>query len=210
MRTLDRAAATLAAIALSCGLAQAQGGKPAPARAPAAQPAAPQPQPAAQQPPPATAEAPAPAPGPKPWRTEILNFDNWSVTCQDFREPAPRRNCQAQMQVVRQGSQQVILTIVVAGDDKNVYRAAVSTPTGVAIQPGVDLAIGGQTRKIPFDTCEPARCTAVVVVDEKLVKDMSAGADIDATMVSNGGAAVKMSFSSKGFDKAWAALAAKP
>ncbi len=35
-------------------------------------------------------------------------------------------------------------------------------------------------------------------------------ADMDATVVSNAGQSVKMSFSSKGFDKAWAALAAKP
>jgi len=208
MRTWELAAATVAAIALGCGLAQAQGAKPAPSRAPVpaqAQPAPPQPAPQA-----APAAAEAPAPGPKPWRTEILNFDNWSVTCQDFREPAARRTCQAQMQVVRQGSQQVILTMIVAGDDKNVYRAAVSTPTGVAIQPGVDLAIGGQTRKIPFESCEPARCTAVVVIDDRLAKDMSSGADMDATVVSNAGQSVKMSFSSKGFDKAWAALAAKP
>lgn len=169
-----------------------------------AQPAPAQPAPAAQQP---AADAPPP---PQPWRTEILAFDAWSVTCQEFREPKPRKVCQAQMQVVRQGTQQIVLSLAVLADDKGVWRAAIGTPTGVAIQPGVDVAVqGAAARKAVYETCEPQRCLAALVLDEKTVKDFAAAPQLEATVVTNVGQAVKLTFPMKGFDKAWAALTAK-
>lgn len=195
--------AALAALALDAGVAQQRPAQPRAGGA-QAQPAPAQPAPAAPQP---AAEAPPP---PQPWRTEILNFDAWSVTCQEFREPKPRKVCQAQMQVVRQGTQQIVLSLVVLADDKGVWRAAIGTPTGVAIQPGVDVAAqGAAARKAIYETCEPQRCVAALVLDEKTVKDFAAAPQVEATVVTNTGQAVKLTFPMKGFDKAWAALAGK-
>lgn len=196
--------ALLGLAALDAGMAQQQ--RPAQPRRGGAQ-AQPAPAPA----PPAAAQPGAEAPPPpQPFRTEILNFDSWSVTCQEFRDPKPRKVCQAQMQVVRQGTQQVVLSLAVVADDKGVWRALVSTPTGVAIQPGVDVAVQGAAgRKAQYETCEPQRCIAALALDEKTVKDFAAAQQVEATVVTNAGQAIKLTFPMKGFDKAWPALAGK-
>ena len=85
-------------------LAQAS---PAPTRPPAPRTPAP-----AGQPPSAAAQAPggaaqptaaaAQAPAPQtPIRTEILNFDNWVVTCNEFAEGAKTRTCAAVLRMVQ-------------------------------------------------------------------------------------------------------------
>jgi len=59
--------------------------QPAQPQSPAAAQSQNQPQsPAPQQP------ASTPPPAPVPQRTEILRFDNWTVTCNEFAEPSPR------------------------------------------------------------------------------------------------------------------------
>jgi invasion protein IalB len=160
---------------------------------------------------PTTAQSPtAPAAStPQPWRTEIVVFDNWTVTCQDFREPKPRKICSGQMQVIRQGTQQVVLSLAIAPDDKGAMRALIATPTGIAIQPGVDFVTPGQpARKAAYETCEPSRCLATLAIDEKLAKELSAAQEIEASVVTNAGQSVKLSFPMKGFDKAWAQIVA--
>jgi invasion protein IalB len=192
-------------LAFDSGLAQQRPAQPRPGGAPA-QPAPAQPA----QPAPASPPAAEASPPPQPWRTEILNFDAWSVTCQEFREPRPRKVCQAQMQVVRQGTQQIVLSLAVLADDKGVWRAAIGTPTGVAIQPGVDVAVtGAAARKAIYETCEPTRCVAALALDDKTVKDFAAAPQLEATVVTNVGQAVKLTFPMKGFDKAWGALTGK-
>lgn len=46
-------------------------------------------------------------------RTEILAFDNWTVTCRDFAAGGPPRACQAALEMVQQaqgGPPQALLT----------------------------------------------------------------------------------------------------
>ena len=169
--------------------------------APVAAPSAPAPAPAAEQ-----AEAP-----PQPWRTEILNIEAWTVTCQDFLLPKAHRLCAAQLRVVRQGTAQVIMALNVSLDEAGRPKGLLTTPTGVLIGKGVDLAVAAAPpRKLAYEACDTSQCTAVIVFDEKLAKELQAAANVDVTLTAVNGSAIKVGFGVKGFDRALAALAAKP
>lgn len=191
-------AALCAAAALAAAPALAQ-------TKPAAKPAAPAAAPAAQAAPQAGQQA-----APQPWRTEIVAYDSWTTTCQEFREPKPQKLCNARMQIVREGTQQQVLTLVVAADDKGQMRAVFATPTGVAIAPGVDVVVGGApARKAAFESCDQARCLASLAADDKFIKDLGAATEVEASVITSVGQPVKLTFASKGFDKAWAHLNGK-
>ena len=179
--------------------AVAQAAKPA-AAAPVPAPA-PAPAPAAEQ-----AEAP-----PAPYRTEILNIESWTVTCQDYLLPKPHRNCGGQLRIVRQGTAQVIMALNVNADETGRPKGVLTTPTGVLISKGVDLGVGSAPpRKLAYETCDANQCTALVPFDEKLAKELQAAANVDVTITAINGSAIKVGFGVKGFDKVLAALGMKP
>lgn len=165
------------------------------------------------QPAPAAEPAPVaePAAAPSPYRTEILNIEAWVVTCQDFAQPKPRRNCTAQLRIARQGTTQIIMALTLVPDESGHHKAILTTPTGISVAPGVELAMAGiPARKLAFETCDASQCTAVAALDDKLIKDLTGAANVDVILTANTGSVVKVGFLVKGFDKAYAAMLAKP
>ncbi len=155
-----------------------------------------------------SAQETAPQPSvPQPYRTEILSFDNWSVTCQDFNEGKRKRICSAQLQVANTANNQVLLSwTIVQEETPGKLRSFLAVPTGVNIPAGLDVHFGAAMRKVPFDTCEPNRCTALVTIDAALVKDVTSAQNADVIVQGSNGKSVKFSFPLKGFDKAYLAL----
>jgi invasion protein IalB len=182
-------------------------------RLPLRQPATPQ---APAQPPPAAsaaAETPAGAPAQQapqpqiPTRTEILNFDGWVVTCNEFAEGARKRICQAVLQIVQQNTNQVVFSWTVGIDNNKQLVTVMQTPTGVAIPPGVELRIGrSPARKIPFASCDTGRCIATLIMDSTLVRDMSTTPTAEAVIQGLQGNNVQFNIQMKGFDRAYAVL----
>jgi invasion protein IalB len=185
---------------------------PPPHAAQAQSPAAAQSQSPPQNPAP---QQPAPA-APVPQRTEILRFDNWIVTCNEFTEPAPHRECAANMQVVAQGSNQVVLQWTLGFDNNHQPAVILQTPTGVAIAPGVELRFGTESdikagkaavRHATYTVCEANRCLATLPVDATLLKDMAAAQAAEVGVHSSQGTMVQFNIPMKGFDKAYPAAA---
>jgi invasion protein IalB len=174
---------------------------PPPAPAPAAEPRAQAGAPAA--PPPA-----APPPPPQiPTRTEILNFDNWVVTCNEFAEGPRKRVCSALLQILQQNTNQMVFTWAVAVDDKRQMITVMQTPTGVLIAPGIELKVGKiPPHKVPFASCDTGRCVATLPMDAALLQEMAAVPTAEAVIQGIQGNTVQFNIQMKGFDKAFAAL----
>jgi invasion protein IalB len=144
-----------------------------------------------------------------PHRTETVTFDDWSATCQDFVEGPKKRTCSAQLQVQQSGSAQIVLTWRVFINDGKQFVSVLQVPTGVMIVPGVELHLDkAASRKIGFESCEPARCTAGTVMDGAFVKEATAATTASVTLQAVNNNAVQIGFSMKGFDKASAHLRA--
>jgi invasion protein IalB len=173
---------------------------PPPAPAPAAEPRAQAGAPAA--PPPA-----APPPPQIPTRTEILNFDNWVVTCNEFAEGPRKRVCSALLQILQQNTNQMVFTWAVAVDDKRQMITVMQTPTGVLIAPGIELKVGKiPPHKVPFASCDTGRCVATLPMDAALLQEMAAVPTAEAVIQGIQGNTVQFNIQMKGFDKAFAAL----
>jgi invasion protein IalB len=190
--------------------AQAPTGRSTP-RAPAAAPAAAQPAvpaapaPAAQ--PTGGQPASAPAPPPIPTRTEILNFENWVVTCNEFAEGPKTRACSALLQIVQQNTNQIVFAWTIGFDNAKQIVTVMQTPTGVNIPPGIELRVGKvPPHKIPFASCDAGRCVATSPMDATLLREMTTVPTAEAIVQGSQGNTVQFTIQMKGFDKAFAAL----
>jgi invasion protein IalB len=151
--------------------------------------------------------AQAPAPSQIPARTEILNFENWSVTCNEFADAPRAKRCSALLQILQQNTNQVVFTWTVAMDEHKQLVAIMQTPTGVVIPPGVELKVGkSPAQKIPFASCDPGRCVATAPVDANLVREMTTSPTAEAIIQGSQGNTVQFNIQMRGFDRAYAVL----
>jgi invasion protein IalB len=149
----------------------------------------------------------APAPPQVPARTEILNFENWAVTCNEFADSPKAKRCSALLQILQQNTNQIVFTWTVALDDRRQLIAIMQTPTGVVIAPGVELRVGKlPSQKIPFASCDPGRCIATMTVDANLLREMTTSPTAEAVIQGSQGNTVQFNIQLKGFDRAYAVL----
>jgi invasion protein IalB len=189
-----------------------QGARPALPQPPArAEERAPRPQPEAGS---AQAQVPAAQPQPPqeapalkiPLRTEILRFDGWIVTCNEFEGPK-RRACSALLQIMQEKTNQTVFSWTVGLNNNKQVVSVFQTPTGVVIAPGLELRIGNSpARKIPFATCDNGRCVATTTVDANMLREMTTSPTAQAVIQSEQGKTIEFNIQMNGFDKAYAVL----
>jgi invasion protein IalB len=142
-----------------------------------------------------------------PTRTEILNFENWVVTCNEFAEGPRTRVCSALTQILQQNTKQVVFTWTIAVDKSKQLVTIMQTLTGVAIPPGVELRIGkSPPRKIPYASCDTGRCVATMTMDANLLREMTTSPTAEAIIQGSQGNTVQFNIQMKGFDRAYAIL----
>ena len=142
-----------------------------------------------------------------PQRTEIVKFDNWTVTCLEYPEGTPKKTCAAQLQVQQSGSNQVLLAWTVSLNDSKQFVTLLQTPTGVSIPSGVELQPEkAGKRKLSYESCEPARCTSTFTIDAALLRELSTAPTAQVVIFAANGQSVQFNIPIKGFDKASAHL----
>ncbi|WP_342362962.1 invasion associated locus B family protein [Terrarubrum flagellatum] len=168
-----------------------------------------QPRPAApQRPAPAQPAPSAPAPSTST-RTEILTFDNWTVTCRDGKEPTDKRLCAAELQITQpsNNSNVVVFAWQIGFNNAGALVSVLRFPPGLLLAPGVELKLSGkEPRKLPFTTCEPNRCDAATLMDDALIREIAATEQAEATIYASDGRGLKFTIQPKGFQQALAAL----
>jgi len=147
-----------------------------------------------------------PTAAPVPVRTEILNFENWTVTCREFEDPK-KRDCSAFLRVTRANTNQTLFTWTVGLDATKGPTATINTPTGVLIAPGVELQLDKTpVRKVPYIACDSSQCSATMPVDSILVRDMIAASNAELAFTAVNGSKLQFKFPINGFARAYAAL----
>jgi invasion protein IalB len=153
------------------------------------------------------AAAQAPAPPQVPTRIEILNFENWAVTCNEFADGPRSKRCSALLQILQQNTNQTVFSWTVALDERKQAVATMQTPTGVAIPPGIELRVGKfPAQKIPFASCDTGRCVATMTLDANLLREMTTSLTAEAVIQGSQGNTVQFNIQLRGFDKAYPAL----
>ena len=156
---------------------------------------------------PAPAQNATPAAPRIPTRTEILNFENWAVTCSEFADGPRPKQCSALLQILQQNTNQTVFTWTVAMDERKQLIAVMQTPTGVVIPPGVELRVGKfPAQKIPFASCDTGRCIATAPLDANLIREMTKSPTAEAVIQGSQGNTVQFNIQLKGFDRAFVVL----
>jgi invasion protein IalB len=149
----------------------------------------------------------APPPPPTPQRTEILRFENWTVTCNYYNDGAKKQACAARLQVQQSGTNQILLSWTVLANDSKQIVSEMQTPTGVTIAPGVEMELDKKgKRTLAFESCDPGHCTATAVMDAAFVRDLSAAQSVQIAVHAINGQTLQFDIPAKGFDKVYAQL----
>ena len=115
-----------------------------------------------------------------------------------------------QVQVQQTNATRVVLTWTVHINDNKQLVMMIQTPTGVLIAPGVELKLDkAAKRTIPFESCDTGSCTTSQVIDNNLMRDMSAATSVQVTVQAVNGNAINFNFPVKGTDKALTHLRGK-
>ncbi|TBW36585.1 hypothetical protein EYW49_13375 [Siculibacillus lacustris] len=155
---------------------------------------------------PAPATAPATEKPPQPTRTEIVTFENWRMTCNEFAE-SKKRTCVGQLQATKPETGQLLFGWTIGFNAEGVLESAIVTLTGVAIPKGLDLRFGqAAVRKLSYATCEPTYCTAQMPIDAGLRKEIVAAEAVEVVLYGSTGNNLKLAVPIKGIEKLLASL----
>jgi invasion protein IalB len=153
------------------------------------------------------ASGPAPAAKPAtppavPQKREEIVYGAWTLTCASPAQGAGVKTCNAVLRIREQKSGRAVLGWMVARTDTGGLASIIETPTGVQIDPGLDLTLGkGAVRKLSYQWCDPQRCQARIDMDPAFVKELSGAGTARLRMVAKDGKAVNLGFGTEGFDK---------
>jgi invasion protein IalB len=158
---------------------------------------------------PALAQAPGSTTASVTGRTEILTYDNWTVTCRDGRDPKEKRVCSAELNIVQEanGQRRVAFAWLMGLNKDNVPTTALRFLPGVLIGPGVELKFADRTpRKVPITSCDPGGCEAVTTMDDAFMREAASVIQGEAVIQASDGRLVTFTINMKGFAQAVAAV----
>lgn len=143
----------------------------------------------------AAAEKPAP-------KTKVEgSFGSWTLLCgkEGEDEKAPER-CSLVLPLVEKDSQKLVFRVIVTYGPKGNLVMRVDGPTGIALQRGIEFS--PDTKKlyrIPYQTCLPMGCRALLIVEDELRKELVASKQGSITVYALNGKAVRTVTSLEGF-----------
>jgi len=142
-------------------------------------------------------------------RAETIVDDNWTVTCALTDQSSAKKQCSAILRIAqadKNGAQRIVFSWVLGHQDGKL-ESVLSVPSGVLIQPGLEVKIGEkETRKLVYSLCQPDHCESVLPLDEMMVKGLSAASTTEVTIFAVNGSTAKFTVNMKGFAQAIADL----
>jgi invasion protein IalB len=151
---------------------------------------------------------PVPAPAAS-GRTEILTYDNWTVTCRDGRDAKEKRVCTAELDIFQEANntRRAVFTWLIGLNKDGAPVTAMRFPPGVAIAPGLVLKFADRpARNVPMTSCEPSHCEASTTMDEAFMRDAQAVQQAETVLTASDGRQVTFTINMKGFSQALAAV----
>jgi invasion protein IalB len=143
-------------------------------------------------------------------RIEIVTADNWTITCRHPTTASAKKSCSAVLQITQEaqgGARTAVFSWLVGMDPGQKLTSIFMTPTGVAVQRGVDVQISKTvTRKGAFSICEPQHCEAVLALDAATIQAIKSTDQVTVTVTGSRGQQVNFTIYTKGFERMIAQL----
>jgi invasion protein IalB len=135
-------------------------------------------------------------------------FGSWTLLCgKESKDKKAKERCSLVLPLVEKDTQKLVFRVIVTYGPKGKLVLRVDGPTGVALQRGLEFS--PDTKKVyrmPFQTCLPMGCKALLIVSDELKKELSASKQGALTVYALNGKAVQTIATFTGFDKGLAAL----
>jgi invasion protein IalB len=193
---LRLALAMLTALAASGALAETAGGNSSAAKTKAPEA-------------PVLKEAPPPAAAaPEPQAKVAGSYGSWTLLCgKEGEGKEAKERCSLVMPLVEKDTQKLVFRVIVTYGPQKALVLRVDGPTGVALQRGVEFSPDTKKNYImPFQTCLPMGCKALLLVSDDLKKELAASKQGAITVYALNGKAVQTITQFAGFAEGLAAL----
>ena len=150
----------------------------------------------------ATAQKPAP-------KTKVEgSFGSWTLICgKEGEDAAAKERCSLVLPLVEKESQKLIFRVIVTYGPKGNLVMRVDGPTAIALQRGIEFSPDTKKQyRIPFQTCLPAGCRALLIVADELRKELGQSKQGSLTVYGLDGRAFRTVTSLEGFSAGMEAL----
>jgi invasion protein IalB len=135
------------------------------------------------------------------------NFGQWSLVCNQPKTKEEKPSCSLVQALVERDSNKLVFRVTVAYGPKGNLVLRIDGPTGVALQKGLEFSPDEvKIYRMPFQTCLPRGCSAVLVVADDLKQDLQKSQKGSITVHALSGQAVRAPAQLAGFTDGLAAL----
>ena len=149
-------------------------------------------------------EAPPPAPAVPPLPPGSRSFDNWALACQ--RDAQNVNRCSLLIRVLNRDNRQLVMSLSLTRGPQGRSIMVVTTPPGIAVPAGVTLTpVNGTAVKGDVQTCRPNGCTAVVVLNDMTIMELSGAPTTTVGYVAANGQNVNLNLPTQGFAAGYSA-----
>jgi invasion protein IalB len=133
-------------------------------------------------------------------------FGQWSLVCSEA-VTKEQPSCSLVQALVEKESQKLVFRVSVAYGPKGNLVLRIDAPTGVALQKGLEFSPDAvKIYRLPFQTCLPRGCTAVLMIEDDLKQDLQTSPKGAITVYALDGQAVRALAQLTGFADGLAAL----
>jgi len=128
-------------------------------------------------------------------------YQDWRVICPARKDKDKHCTLVSDVADPQTGQAVASLSIVteVDKDKKSSKVVVVNVPLGVALEPGLGLKLGGDTKSAAYKTCVEGGCVAVLPDSDELEKSISDTTDTSIVVAGLDNKSVAVPFSTKGF-----------
>jgi invasion protein IalB len=155
----------------------------------------------------ASKNAKAAAPPAKPPAVAVAgNFGQWALVC-GAKDKAGKEPCSLVQALVERDSQKLVFRLTVAYGPKGNLVLRVDSPTGVALQKGLEFSPDAvKIYRLPFQACLAQGCSAILAMPDDLRQELTKSEKGTITVFALNGQAVQAVTELRGFSDGLAAL----
>jgi invasion protein IalB len=143
----------------------------------------------------------------KPSAKVAGTFGQWTLVCGKPNGKTEAPLCSLIQTLIEKESKQLVFRVALAYGPKGNLVLRIDGPTGVALQKGLEFSPDAvKIYRLPFQTCLPRGCTAVLLVEDDLKQDLQKSPNGTITVYALDGQAVRAAAELTGLAEGLAAL----
>jgi invasion protein IalB len=128
----------------------------------------------------------------------VGSYGNWTLLCGTEGDVGER--CSLVLPLIEKETQKLVFRVIVTYAPQGKLVLRVDGPTGVALQRGIEFSPDTQKiYRMPFQTCLPMGCKALLLVEDDMRKGMLASKQGSITVFALNGRAIKTVAALDGF-----------